>query len=62
MSESERYKMIDELAESYRFEQDEDGGAEIVIRTSARFADLWLIKLNELTATEKEIREYEPRR
>lgn len=54
--------MIGELAESYQFEQDEDGGAEIVIRTSARFVDLWLVKLNELTATEEEIREYEPRR
>ena len=60
MSEANKYKMIEELVESFRFEQTEDGRAEIVIKTSARFADLWLVKLNELTATVAEIKDCEP--
>lgn len=56
----ERYSMVEECADSYRFHEQPDGSAEIVIRVPARFRDLWLVKLSELTTTDAEIREHEP--
>jgi len=53
------YSMIQECTDSYRVTERPDGGAEIRIEVSKRFADLWLVKLSELQTNDAEIAEYE---
>ena len=55
----EKYKMVIECCRSYRVTNLKDGGAEIRILTSARFADLWKVKLSSLHTDDLEIAEYE---
>ena len=51
--------MIQECTDSYGAEVQPGGNLEIHIKVPKRFADLWLVKLSELTTTNEEIREYE---
>lgn len=53
------YSMTQECTDSYRVEERPKGGVEITISAPKRFADLWLVKLSELRATDAEIAEYE---
>lgn len=58
--EAEEYPLLGECSERYEVTPLEDGGVRIEIRVSRRFADLWLFKLEQLTTTESEIREFDP--
>jgi hypothetical protein len=49
------YGMVDELATSYRVATQPDGSTEIRIRVESRYRDLWLVKLNELRASDLDI-------
>ena len=52
--------MVQECVDSYDVESHDDGKITITIEVPKRFADLWLVKLSELRATNTEINEYEP--
>ncbi len=56
----EKLSMVGECTDSYRSHKQPDGSRDIHIKVPRRFADLWLVKLDELTTTMEEIREYEP--
>lgn len=56
----EAYPMVGECTDLYEAVRQEDGGLSIRISVPPRFADLWLVKLAGLTATDAEIAEYEP--
>lgn len=51
--------MVQECVDSYDVKSHGDGKITITIEVPRRFADLWLVKLSELRATDSEIREYE---
>ncbi len=51
--------MVQECVDSYDVKAHDDGKITITIDVPRRFADLWLVKLSELRATDAEIREYE---
>jgi hypothetical protein len=55
-----QFPMVGECAEEYHVEELADGGAEIRIRVSPRFKDLWMVKLSELQASQAEIDEWAP--
>lgn len=57
---SQAYSMVQECTDSYEARRQEDGTLKVQMLIPARFADLWLVKLSELTATDAEIEEYEP--
>ena len=58
--ESKEVKMVGECTDSYSARKHPDGGRDIHIKVPKRFADLWLVKLDELRTTMEEIRKYEP--
>ncbi len=60
MTDERKYEMIDECVRRYKFTRSDDGSARIVIEVDKRFADLWLVKLNDLYTDDAEIAEYEP--
>ena len=53
----QRINMIEECTERYHVKESDKGGVEISIKVPKRFENLWLIKLSDLTTTEKEIEE-----
>jgi hypothetical protein len=56
----EAYPMVGECTDLYEAVRQADGGVSIHISVPPRFADLWLMKLTQLTTTDAEIAEYEP--
>jgi hypothetical protein len=52
------FNMVVECTDRYSFETNNDGSAEISIRVPARFRDLWLVRLSDLTTTPEEIAEH----
>lgn len=52
--------MVQECVDSYDVKSHSDGKITITIEVPKRFADLWLVKLSELRASDVEISEYEP--
>lgn len=57
---SEKINMLLECVDSFQSEERSDGGRELHIKVPRRFADLWLVKLDELQTTMEEIHAYEP--
>lgn len=55
----EKYSMIEEFTDSYVVKDKPDKSIEISIQIPARFKYLWLFRLSELKANDKEIKEYE---
>lgn len=51
----EEISMIQECASSYVASEHSDGSLTITIEIPARFAELWLVKLSELKATEDDL-------
>ena len=51
MNTDEPFSMIQEACESYRAVEQPDGRLIITIVADRRFANLWIVKLNELTGT-----------
>lgn len=49
------FQMIEECVDKYEARRTPEGDLLVEIRVPARFADLWLLKLNELVATGDEI-------
>lgn len=59
MAEGE-YSMVHECTDYYEARSQDDGSLRIEIRVPRRFADLWLVILTELTASDTEILYYDP--
>ncbi|MBD3675216.1 MAG: hypothetical protein HUJ26_16990 [Planctomycetaceae bacterium] len=59
MSKHKIYGMIDECTDLYIAKENDDGSLTITIEVPRRFANLWLVKLSELTVNDQEIAEYE---
>lgn len=55
---TEEFKMVEECASIFEVREVGDE-VEIHIRVEQRFRDLWIVKLNRLTATLDEIAYYE---
>lgn len=53
------HSMVQECVDSYRVEETKEG-IRISISVPKRFADLWLLKLSQLRASEEEIAENQP--
>lgn len=51
--------MVQECVDLYDVKSHDNGSVTITIEVPTRFADLWLLKLAELRATDAEIRKYE---
>ncbi len=58
MSQSEKISMVQECVSRYEVEDRGDDGIHVKIEIPRRFADLWLVKLSDLRATDEEIAEY----
>lgn len=56
-----RYSMVQECVDRYEVRDLPDGGAEIYLRVSRRFKDLWIVTLSDLQVTDAKITEYEPK-
>lgn len=56
---SKRYEFVSEIADSFEFSEEPDGGATVRLHIPPRFTALALVKLNELMVTDEEISEYE---
>jgi hypothetical protein len=56
----EPVQMISECADSYNAIDLPDGRIQILINIPRRFRDLWLVKLNDLMASDEELHEYAP--
>lgn len=48
------YSMVQECVDHYSVQEAPDGSVEIRIRAPARFAQLWMVKLSELRASDEE--------
>lgn len=59
MSKNEKFKMVDECINYYEVGQIQDTEFKITIKAPARFRKIWLIKLDELTTSLKEIEDLE---
>ena len=57
LDENEPFKLVGEASDSYEARALPDGRTEIRIVIPPRFANLWLVKLNELRGTLAEVRE-----
>lgn len=55
MTMNDGYSLVQECTSSYAVQDRPDGGIEILIVVPARFAELWMVKLSELRATDEEI-------
>lgn len=53
------YSMVQECTNHYEVHRQDDGSLELRISVPRRFANLWLVKLSELRATDAEINDYE---
>jgi hypothetical protein len=53
--------MVQECTDSYRVEEQDDGGVVVTIRIPKRFSELWMMKLSELRTTQSEINEFDPK-
>lgn len=60
MKEEDTIEMVGECTSYYAVLDCGEDGICIIIQVPRRFADLWLVKLTNLTTTMDEIREYEP--
>ena len=56
----QKFQMIEECVYKYEARKTPQGDLLVEIRAPARFADLWLLKLNELIATSDEIEQLSP--
>ena len=56
----EKINMVSECTEIYDSKDLKNGDLEVYMKIPKRFSMLWLVKLNELTTTMEEIKEYEP--
>ena len=56
----EKINMVSECTEIYDTKDLKDWELEVYMKIPKRFRLLWLIKLDELTTTMEEIKEYEP--
>lgn len=56
---SKQHEFVSEIADSFEFIENPDGGATVHLHIPPRFVALALVKLNELTVTDEEISEYE---
>lgn len=57
-NEDKRFSMVQEACDLYVAKPLADGGIEVRIIIPPRFADLWLVKLSELTGTLAEVRHF----
>ena len=53
------YSMTQECVDSYRVDEDPNGGIVIRISIPKRFADLWLTKLSELRVSDADIADFQ---
>jgi hypothetical protein len=60
MTNEEKFKMVIECVSHFEVVHNADDSITITIEVPHRFADLWIVKVNSLTATEQEIADYEP--
>lgn len=56
--ERQTVKLIGECSSVYRVDDLGEEGIRIHIEVPRRFADLWIVKLNELRVTDEEIATY----